>query len=337
MAWDGGGTFNRVHNFSADASAGIQAQASRFDAEFDGLKTGLENTATLTGETSPTANQPMGGFRHTGVGAGLSADNYLRVNEFINNTPIFISAISVNATTSFSASAPLYSVNPVNGTTWYLGFDSASTLGLSPSISHTASVNPTYLKMNGLSHRVVDRNGENLLHGQLHGRDPKVVIFHASTSAYILQNPAVGSCYANCSITPYLAGASATVLSNKPNFQVNRVDGGIWMQCVTDLGNTALSAPISGLSLATSADELRIELPEPFAGTWRGSDNVYAVNDGLAAGIPIRKLGTLNVASANATYASFRFFNGGAFSTTGTASVGIPMIPFFLPRNTSLI
>jgi hypothetical protein len=47
MPWDGNGTFDRVHNFSADASAGIQAQAARFDAEFDGFKTGLENCVTV--------------------------------------------------------------------------------------------------------------------------------------------------------------------------------------------------------------------------------------------------------------------------------------------------
>ena len=98
MAWSGGGTFNRVHNFSADASAGIQAQAERFDAEFDGYKTGLENCQTLTGETTPTANLPMGGFRHTGVSKATSINEYLRVDQASNQVAIFVRDVNTGVT-----------------------------------------------------------------------------------------------------------------------------------------------------------------------------------------------------------------------------------------------
>jgi len=86
MPWTGGGQFTRVHNFSADAAADIQAQADRFDAEFDGIATGLENCVTLTGETTPTTNIAMGGFKHTGVAAATSADQYLRFDQRLSST-----------------------------------------------------------------------------------------------------------------------------------------------------------------------------------------------------------------------------------------------------------
>jgi hypothetical protein len=81
MPWNGSGTFNRVHDFTDDAAADIQAQADRFDAEFDGIVTGLENCQTLDGQTTPTAIIPMGGFKHAGVAAATSADQYLRYDQ----------------------------------------------------------------------------------------------------------------------------------------------------------------------------------------------------------------------------------------------------------------
>ena len=115
MAWSGGGTFNRVHNFSADASAGIQAQAARFDAEFDAYKTGLENCQTLTGETTPTANLPMGGFRHTGVAAAVSSDSYLRADDNSKQVGIYVVDVNTTTTGKASASAPLFPAALVDG------------------------------------------------------------------------------------------------------------------------------------------------------------------------------------------------------------------------------
>lgn len=335
MSWDGGGTFNRVHNFSADASAGIQAQASRFDAEFDAYKTGLETCLTITGETTPSANQPMGGFRHTGVAAGASADNYATVSQLIGNTPIWIRNISVNAVTSFSASAPLYSVNPSDGMSWILQFESASVAGLSPAITASTSVLPTLMKMYGVSTKVVDTNGENVLRGQLQGREPKVVIYNASTSAYVLMNPHEGSCAAHLSVSCYLGGVIAHEVNilNNANMRVTRKAGGIEIQPAFDFGNTQLTVPVSGLTLSTSCDEMRVELPQPFAGTWRPmSGAMVAINDGQTGGVMLRKTAYLDIASANSTYASIRPANGGAISTTGTATVGIPGVAFFCPR-----
>lgn len=56
------------------------------DAEFDGIVDGLENTVTLDGQTTPTANLPMGGFRHTNVGAATSRSHYGRVAEIQDGT-----------------------------------------------------------------------------------------------------------------------------------------------------------------------------------------------------------------------------------------------------------
>ena len=106
MGWSGG-TFSRVHNFSADASAGIQAQASRFDAEFDEYKAGLENCVTRDGQNAASGNLPMGGNKHTGVGAATSAQEYLRADQNTQQTGIWLVGHSPSGGV-FSASADVF-------------------------------------------------------------------------------------------------------------------------------------------------------------------------------------------------------------------------------------
>src|SRR5688572_9066579 len=68
------------------------------------------------GRNAATGNLPMGGFRHTNVGAPASATNYMRAKDFIENVPIYVvdaeasaDRISVSAsfyTTASAATAP---------------------------------------------------------------------------------------------------------------------------------------------------------------------------------------------------------------------------------------
>lgn len=116
MGWDGAGNYTRAQNFSADASANIKILASRVDSEFDDMASAFSNVLTRDGQNAPTANLPMGGFRHVNVGAPTSARNYIRVQDIINNIPIYMvdseasaDRISVSAlyfTTASAATAP---------------------------------------------------------------------------------------------------------------------------------------------------------------------------------------------------------------------------------------
>lgn len=76
MAFNGSGTFVRVHNWVDDDENGIDIEPDRHDEEDDGFATGLSNCITKNGETTITANLPMGGFRHTGVGIASARNHY---------------------------------------------------------------------------------------------------------------------------------------------------------------------------------------------------------------------------------------------------------------------
>jgi hypothetical protein len=76
MAWNGSGVFARLYNWATDKTNGIKIRADRMDGEFDNFKTGLENCVTLDGQNTPSANLPMGNFKHTGVGNASARNQY---------------------------------------------------------------------------------------------------------------------------------------------------------------------------------------------------------------------------------------------------------------------
>jgi len=76
MAFNGSGTFVRVHDWTDDADNNIDIEASRMDEEDDGFATGLSNCITKDGQTTPTDNIPMAGFRFTTVGNATARNEY---------------------------------------------------------------------------------------------------------------------------------------------------------------------------------------------------------------------------------------------------------------------
>ena len=59
MAYNSSGVYSRVHDFTDDRDNGIKIQASRMDAEMDGLATGLTTALTKNGSSTTTAIVPF--------------------------------------------------------------------------------------------------------------------------------------------------------------------------------------------------------------------------------------------------------------------------------------
>lgn len=76
MPFNGSGTFTRVYNWVTDKNSAINITASRVDTEDTGFATGLSNCICKDGQTTITANLPMGGFIHTGVGNATARNQY---------------------------------------------------------------------------------------------------------------------------------------------------------------------------------------------------------------------------------------------------------------------
>lgn len=81
MPWNGTGTFAL-----GTAAIGYQKTSSSADmnAKHDDLVNGLNLTLLRDGQASPTANLPMGSYRHTGAGAAVEATDYARADQVQN-------------------------------------------------------------------------------------------------------------------------------------------------------------------------------------------------------------------------------------------------------------
>jgi hypothetical protein len=104
MAFNGSGIFNRLYNWVADRDAAIPIDATKMDAEMDGIATGLSNTVTKDGQTTITANLPMATFRHTGVGNGAAATDYAAVGQIQDGSLIWLGSVSGSNIITASAS-----------------------------------------------------------------------------------------------------------------------------------------------------------------------------------------------------------------------------------------
>ncbi len=85
MPFNGSGLFTRVYNWTVDAGSAIPITASRVDTEDNGFATGLSNCICKDGQTTITANLPMNGFTHTGVGNATATNQYASYGQLLNS------------------------------------------------------------------------------------------------------------------------------------------------------------------------------------------------------------------------------------------------------------
>jgi hypothetical protein len=102
MAFNGSGTFSRLYSWIQDAANLIKISSTRMDAETDGIATGLSTCITKDGQTTVTANIPLGAFRITNLGAATARLDAAQTAQVQNST--FQIAGSVSGTNTITAS-----------------------------------------------------------------------------------------------------------------------------------------------------------------------------------------------------------------------------------------
>jgi hypothetical protein len=107
MAWSGG-VFTRVDGSTGwqdDAAAGIPIQADLHDTAFNDLATdGINQTLNKNGQNAPTANLPMGGFKHTNCANGTADTDYTTLGQVKAGIDTQRATLSITNTT-YSANA----------------------------------------------------------------------------------------------------------------------------------------------------------------------------------------------------------------------------------------
>lgn len=75
MPFNGSGLFARIYSWVADRNAAVKIQASRMDAEMDGMATGLSNCVTKDGQTTTSAIIPFAAGIRVSAAAPASPAN----------------------------------------------------------------------------------------------------------------------------------------------------------------------------------------------------------------------------------------------------------------------
>ena len=103
MSRDGNGNYSRVPG--SGYPNGTTADGPEVDAEMDDIATALTQSMSKDGQTVPTANLPMGGYRHTNVDDAAARTDYARADQVQDGT--FCTLSSVSGADTITATAPV--------------------------------------------------------------------------------------------------------------------------------------------------------------------------------------------------------------------------------------
>lgn len=103
MSRDGSGNYNRVPGSAY--TNGTTADGAELDTEINDIATALTQSLAKDGQTVPTANLPMGGFKHTNVNTASARTEYARASQVQDGALTYLT--SVSGADTITASAPI--------------------------------------------------------------------------------------------------------------------------------------------------------------------------------------------------------------------------------------
>jgi len=134
-------------------------------------------TASLAkdGQVVPTANLPMGGYRHTNVDDAAARTDYARADQVQDGTLVYLT--SPAGTNTITATAPLS----------LTAYAAGQTFRFIPANTNTGA---TTLNINSIGAKNIFRNGAALLGGEIVASGP-VEVFYDGTQFQLIGNAAV--------------------------------------------------------------------------------------------------------------------------------------------------
>lgn len=104
MAFNGSGTFSRTNGtysgstvWAQDKNAGRKIVASYHDSHDQDIADGLTGCLTKDGQTTPTANIPLGGYKITNLGAGTARTDAARLATVQDNAVNYLGTVGGTA------------------------------------------------------------------------------------------------------------------------------------------------------------------------------------------------------------------------------------------------
>lgn len=236
LSFNGSGVFQRLYNWTNDANASININSGRMDGEDNGFATGLSTCITKDGQTTITANLPMAGFKHTGVGDATLVNHYASAGQ-VENGALNICADSVG-TNTVTTTAPITLTAYAKGQTFRFKLGGTNS-------------GATTLNIDGLGAKAVQKNQQALGSGDWTSGDTAEV-FYDGTAFQLLSPARTPFVPSNSLPLSVLAQQTAnTVVVNNTNATANLTVQSLSASQV--LGRKA-TGDITGMSLSDILD-----------------------------------------------------------------------------------
>ena len=314
MSFNGSGTFV-INSSGQPVVANTVVSTTVFNALTADLATGLSTCITKDGQTTPTANIPMGTFKFTNLGVGSAATDSATLGQVQASTTKLVTVTGTDTITgTLSPALTAYTA----GQMFYF-------------VAGGANTGAVTLNIDGLGSRNMTREGSvALVAGDILSGEVCVVVYDGTR--FQLLNPAS---YTNLNVTGVLALAAGTALLPSLAF-TGDLNTGVWSPAADTLaastgGSERLRVDSSGnVGIGTSSPAYKLHVERPSYGvtgyffTNDGTRNPRLVIYGSADGTTLQH--TYSTAAGNLIFA-----NGGAigvgnevgrFDASGNLGIG---------------
>lgn len=161
--WNGSGTFTVTYNWNDDKANAIPITASRMEqVTGTDIVGGINNCIAKDGQNEATADLPMGGFNHTGVGNASSRDEYLTMGQFQDNSGSYVTS---------GGSSNAYTISLAPAITSYTAGQEINFL------TNFANTGATTVNVNGLGAKNLKPYGRACVGGEFDNAQPVKAIY----------------------------------------------------------------------------------------------------------------------------------------------------------------
>src|SRR6056297_3609292 len=149
MARNGSGTYTLPES---DFTGGTVIQSSIMNSQLGDIETALTNSLAKDGQTTPTADLPMGGYNHTGVDDASARDHYAAAGQVQDSSFVW------GGTAGGTANALTISLSPA-----ITAYANGMKVRFIAASNNTGAAT---LNVNGAGAKAVQRAGQALVAGE---------------------------------------------------------------------------------------------------------------------------------------------------------------------------
>lgn len=166
-------------NYTAPAgqpvTTGTTISSTIFNTLVADLVSAMTGSLTRDGQTTPSANLPMGGFKHTGVADGTSRNQYASVGQMQDDAQSLVGSVAGTNTITGSLTPAI------------TGYIDGMSIILVPANANTGAAT---LALNGLSAKAIVKFGSGaLVSGDMGAGCAYLLIYRSAQNNWVVMNP----------------------------------------------------------------------------------------------------------------------------------------------------